>query len=691
MPGLEKVGDPAVRLALSRGDGQALYDALGRLVRDRAGTAEATQAQAWLPHRRLFLWPYKRAPSLHRVNGVGAGLYGSSEKDPSDGTYIATYCASFVFFPVFPIGQYLVRDAGGNSYNIFGKIPVSSVVRLWRKAFGLGALAAAGLIALGVVRSHHTAHVQLVNGLTIPVEVSIAGTTGWVLPGTHVERTLKAGKTEIVARDKSKRVVEQLSVDLPGATDVVAYNVLGAAPLYAEGVVYYASGSSDKDKHRSNPVITYGGDSFVFRDHIQYIFKKPPETIQMEGSTETRWAFQLLPDGLLATLGMLEEKKQERRAAEVARKVALAAPITSHLQAAARYMDGGAAIESLAHEIVDAHPESGDAQRFYQDVLRSLGKLKEAEAHAKAVRDKDPEAALGAYLLARLMPFTQALPAFLKVVEQHPDDPDALRGASYELFVARRFKEALALYDRWLKIDPAGAGPALTWHVCSAIGAGDLPGALRLAAAGAQSERIEDQPIHRAILYGQVAHLAGKAAPYPAHYFLERQLKTTGPWVRAWFTASLGRAPGAADLARSPEHVRRGVQMIEALRHDPSRAVELLDQASAKQLVGYDPLGALLLALELERTGDKSRAQLLLAPLSGYPLDDVRRYVKTGQESDELKESDLYVQAVARFMRARSLEAAHKPADALYRAAAADDLLGATIADAEQAWPHPQR
>jgi tetratricopeptide (TPR) repeat protein len=689
MPGLEKLGDAAVRLAISSGDGQALYDALGKLAKDRAGTTEATQAQKWLLDRRLFLWPYKRAPSLHRVNGVGAGLYGSSEKDPSDGTYIATYCASFVFFPVFPIGQYLVRDAGGNSYNIFGKIPVSGVVRAWRRAFGLAAAASAALIALAVVRSHHTAHVQLVNGLSIPVEVSIAGSTGWVAPGAHLERTLKAGKAEIVARDKQKRILETLSVDLPGATDLVAYNVLGAAPLYAEGVVYYAN---DKGKNQPNPVITYGGDSFVYRDHIQYIFEKPPESIQMDGSQETRWAFQLAKGGLGTALEMLEDKKQEKRAAELARKVALAVPTAAGFRAAGRYLASDTELELFAQAAVDAHPDSGDAQRLYQDTLRSLGKVKEAQAYAERLKEKAPGSALPGYLLARLLPYQQALPAFLQLVEQHPKDPDALRGASYDLFVARRFKEALALYDRWAEVDPSGASAALTWHVRAALGAGDLKAALRVAAAGAQRERAEDQPVHRAILYGQVAHLAGKTAPYPATYFFE-QLKTSELWLRAFFTASVGRPPGSADLAKSPEPVRRGVQMIEALRHDLSRTLGLIDPASAKLLVGYDALGALLLGLELERGGDKERAELLLKPVAerGYPLEEIRRYLKTGEESDGFKESDLDMQAVARFIRARSLEAAHHPAEALYRAAVEDDLLHATVAEAEKAWPHPVR
>ena len=60
------------------------------------------------------LEPIKKAPSLTTFNGIGFTLYGSTDKNPADGSYIATYYFVLLYLPIFPIARYrVIPTAGG--------------------------------------------------------------------------------------------------------------------------------------------------------------------------------------------------------------------------------------------------------------------------------------------------------------------------------------------------------------------------------------------------------------------------------------------------------------------------------------------------------------------------------------------------------------------------------------------------
>ena len=74
--------------------------------------------------RRLFLRPIKSAPSLFTLNGIGTTAYGRDNVDPNDQTYILTQVVSIFFVPVFPLAQFLVRDAptsGRRAWNFIAR------------------------------------------------------------------------------------------------------------------------------------------------------------------------------------------------------------------------------------------------------------------------------------------------------------------------------------------------------------------------------------------------------------------------------------------------------------------------------------------------------------------------------------------------------------------------------------------
>src|SRR5262249_34196850 len=69
------------------------------------------------------LKPLSSAPSLWTINGIGCALYGSTEPDPENGSYLATYYFTFLWIPLFPICRYRVIRSG-EAYRFLGKAPL---------------------------------------------------------------------------------------------------------------------------------------------------------------------------------------------------------------------------------------------------------------------------------------------------------------------------------------------------------------------------------------------------------------------------------------------------------------------------------------------------------------------------------------------------------------------------------------
>lgn len=129
--------DPRIQKLLNSGDGAGLYDLLLSMKREPRGEAEREAIGRLLSDRRRFAQPVKSAPELRTVNGLGLMLYGKSEEDPRDGSYIATHWVVFLFIPLWPVRQYLVRPAEGGGYYFLGRVPTSRLLRVWRVAVGL--------------------------------------------------------------------------------------------------------------------------------------------------------------------------------------------------------------------------------------------------------------------------------------------------------------------------------------------------------------------------------------------------------------------------------------------------------------------------------------------------------------------------------------------------------------------------
>jgi len=97
------------------------------------------------------LTPISSAPSLSTINGIGTTLYGSSDVDPRNASYLTTYYFTFLGIPIFPICRYrVIRN--GKSYRFLGKAPLRSGDK-WHLAIVIGFILL--LIIAGVISGNN--------------------------------------------------------------------------------------------------------------------------------------------------------------------------------------------------------------------------------------------------------------------------------------------------------------------------------------------------------------------------------------------------------------------------------------------------------------------------------------------------------------------------------------------------------
>src|SRR5690348_1539562 len=90
--------------------------------------------------------PIRTPPGLMRINGIGFAVYGSRDHDADTGTYVTTYCFSFLFLPVFALTAYRIADAPNGGWYFLGRVPLSRFAKTWNLVVLLAGLCVGGMI-----------------------------------------------------------------------------------------------------------------------------------------------------------------------------------------------------------------------------------------------------------------------------------------------------------------------------------------------------------------------------------------------------------------------------------------------------------------------------------------------------------------------------------------------------------------
>lgn len=694
VPELEEIAeeDRRVLAAIESGEPHAVFAALrtGRLfgrIRKHAATAREL-----MENRRLFLVPPRGRLWLSTYNGIGASFYGESEPDFVDGSYIATHYFVIFFVPIFPLGQYLVRNAaaqdGGQGYFVLGKVPFRLLLSLWSRLITL--LVFGGLVAtlLSLARSTQHNNFYVVNELGVPIEAELAGRVLKVAPSSRAKADLPTGNHAIKIFGPQRQPIESGQVRIRPGQAIIAWNVLGAAALVHRKIEYRPSSAAGNAPER--PAIHCGERVITYRS-VDYAFADPPRSIRTSGSGETRTFFGVAEPGARACLRYLQQaSRQDDAAAIVAGRAQLANYALPEFDSDMNVLVQGANLATarkLAQAGRAAHPRSVAHHRIYQYVMSEAGE-REAVRAEYAQNHPELDEADAAYLAARILPPGQPRLARAKeLVSRFSDHGPSLAWAASIYCDAGDFASAAPIYDRLRRVEPALYRRDLELAAAALVASGR--GRVVLEEIAAQFDDASDGAIDNrqsrlmlASLYARVAERVPEAKPEVKPDTLIRRLTGDDPPALRAAARMLAGQPPPKSPGKLPEGMLTVWQHQESAILDADAAmridVEVLDELSSEI--------TLLVYAEAVRRNDvdlDKKAHVLLRNAPQRVLDRFAGYLRDGDEIDQL---DLVSRAILAFVRSRRTDLPAAQRASLLAEAKRLTVLSGPFARALDAW-----
>jgi tetratricopeptide (TPR) repeat protein len=671
--------DGAIAKAVARGDAHAVYRTLwwarlrGRLTEHRP------TVDALLAHRALFVSPIRRMPVLHTVNGIGASVYGGSDRDP-DGSYVKTHFLVAVFVPIFPLAQYLVKDADRGWY-FLGKVPMSTPVRIWNRLVVIGIFAA---VLAGAFQAFHASRyhdVHVVNGLPWPVQVEVGDVQYSVPAGQRRTASVRTGRHPVRVTSASGTPVETGDLDVEAGTDVLVWNVLGAAPLFERTVVYETAkgGSRAPEPH------LFCGEPSIRRVGVDYAFSEPPQSISMPKGQSVAYRRQLglLPKDVEFCARELTDKPGPALA--LARGlVALDAEGKRSALAVGLCRAAGKTDEALglAQQALAQHPDSVEHHRLYQSVAEDLGRRAELVQTYKARFDAAPDSADAAYLYARLLPDQEALSLAAAFVRRFPGHVGLNRILVFRHMRERRFAEALAAIGRIEAVDRKEWADYVEDQLTALAGLGRVDEARALAEqAFARKEGWLYQ------LAASHAWLSGDRGP--AGETLLTSLAQGDATQRLELQVRFWTAPANTSLAPLAAEPDKAIYaLLQHAHYDPPTALKDLASARAEDLSSLDLQVQILLLSEAYLTHAEAARQRLEPVVEGYLRPAaVFAYLDRGAWDKSLEDLPLAPQGALHLARSRKEGLAPREREKLRALAHDCDPLGGYVRMALSQWP----
>jgi tetratricopeptide (TPR) repeat protein len=688
MPELEAFAhDPGIRRAIERGSAHAVYRALywARLL-GRLGP-NADVARRLLADRRLFLEPLTGAPSMSTFNGIGTMLHGRDDVRP-DGTYVSTLFLVVIFLPVLPLSAYLVADGGGRSYHFLGRVPLGGITYPWRNLAGLGVVLAMLVAGASAYWSSRHATLHVVNGLPVPVVAHVAGHELPVAAEGHAQVTLEVGQYALAVRAADGHVIEEQPLEVFAGERMVAFNVLGAAPLFREDIVYAAAGVTPPTPE---PDIACG-QSDIHWGSVDYAFVDPPSSMSLSShsSTTTRSHADVADGGWQLCAGVLASSGHADQALALTARVADATDYSLDMVRIAMTIDDGTATEAtlaFVDRARQAHPDQVDIHRMYQEISIGLGRRAELEADYEARAAAAPDDADLAYLSARALTGDEGRIALEAASTRFPTHAYARRAYAYSLYAQSRWAESLAAWDLAATLDGDAPGYEEPRAAClvrlgrSAEALATLDRAIDAATDVMTRRRL-------AAAYAGVARATGTPDPGAPLRRIDFGEDGALDRLRATLEAQLPYDPTQLEAYEGEE--RDALELLSVASLEPRRALALAEGLSPLGVRRIPPELVVLLFAEATRVDAPVAAQHLRAGsiYGSAPLDHIARYVTTGEASAEIEDLAPPIRACVWLVR-RRVEHDEAAREALLVRAIEDDALSQWASSAAMGWPAP--
>ncbi len=487
--------------------------------------------------------------------------------------------------------------------------------------------------------------------------------------------TFSAGPHTIDVRGERGQSVETSVVMLRGHGWLTVYNVLGLAPVYFERIVYsrYAAPSE------LNEVAC--GKRFVEFEDVDYRWVDPPQVLSIDSKTSsvTKRHLGLAKGGLRACVGYAYQRDVPFDEGAAAHFDEGEPPDAQHWRSTGLVLaHERAEALALVRRALAAEPRSVEWHREWQDLFLMQGDEASVRPEYDARAQADGATADDLYLAIRLAPHAEQLERSAGALKRFPESGWLRWAYALALADADRGAEALPHFERLLN-DPS-----------------DLPAPIK----GSVAE-------HRVAILGRLGR-TGEAKSALA------LTQTSSPNLKCELMARSLGGPAVTPNGPSPfvvllEAKEHGVPYppLDVANHE-ARAPRDAKELAVDSLWGPDvglrraakasplllrmmPLPVRLLLLsEAWRTGQTEAARRLAdATDTEVPrLDEVRRFLVTGNETAALWQCEDWSRAALWFSRARWAETPAARAHALRRLAAVD-VPGGLATLAQKQWPQP--
>jgi hypothetical protein len=680
--------DAGVRRAVERGDPFKLYRALWWARRLGRLRSHREVLDTLLRQRRLFARPLKNGGLfLGTLNGFGATLLGGSEKDPEDGTSIATHAVVALFvIPLLPLGAYVVRPAQANdplsrSWTFFARVPLGTLPWLWSRAVAFSVIA---LVATGAARAFHASRyrdVYVANAFDEPLRVTLGDRTQTVPPRQVLPLTVALGPQRAHAVTPGGVEVDVLELNVRPGPAAQVWNVAGAMPVFQQDIVYSSAPSQDSN----GPPTVFCGQRFIELARVDHLFVEPPSSLSSRGgeSSTRRYVDVAKEEGgsplQLCFRYLISQDKLGAALpfAEVAARLSgWARDDVSRALQAALAAGPGEAIR-LTRAARDAQPEDLDAHRAYQWAMEREGRFEDVAAEYAGRAREQPDSAEAQYLHARLLRGGERTRALEALAGRFPDHPDILRSVAHQRYLTGDWAGTVKAWERLRALSAEAAMEVLDEETTALVALGRPAEALALLAGLFESE---PPPTRRraAELYARVAARMGRGEPDALITALERESEGQDfSWLRA-----------RAHLRPKREPELPGERLMFAIGREPEAALREAQALKAFELPGLTEAAWALAYGEAVRTAaaDSERSLARAYFLNPHQLEGLRRFIRgesTTLDADELSPD---IRAAAYFVRSRDTSLPEAERRRLVERARREDWLHGAVSEAITSW-----
>jgi hypothetical protein len=526
---------------------------------------------------------------------------------------------------------------------------------------------------------YHDVHV--VNGLPWPVQVAVGEVQLSVPPGQRRAAAVRTGAHPVRVTAASGQPVEAGELLVEAGTDVLVWNVLGAAPLVERTIVYETAAGGVR---APEPQI-FCGERSVRRAGVDYAFSAPPPSIQMpEGqSVEYRRHLEVLAGGVEVCGNLLADKAQA--AVALARGLAaLDADGSQTARAVGLCRAAGRDDEALqlAEQAVQKHPDSVEHHRLFQSVAEDSGRSADLVRTYKARFEASPGSPDAAYLYARLLPDPEGLALATTYAGKFPDHVGLRRILIFRSIRDRRFADALDSLERLHAVDRQEWADYLDDQLTALAGLGRVDEARKLAEES--FARKEGGLYQLAAMHAWLSRGSG-----PAAETLLTKLAEGDPLERLELQVRFWTAPADASLAPLAGRPDHGLLMLMQHAHyDPKAAIRDVLTARPEDLRRLDLQVQVLLLGEAHLAGATAAWQRLGPVVERYlPPSAVRAYLDDGTWNDAIEQMPLAVHGALHLERSRKAGLSPQQREELRALAERCDPLGGYVRMALARWP----